>query len=71
MWHVDKLKCVYYIETQSVKVWWRYVSPNTNAVNFCDIFLVIGQFFRPAQTNSLENQKSGNIRTILDKIRYF
>ena len=32
--------------------------PNKNAVDFCAIFSDIGQCFRPAQTKSLENQKS-------------
>ena len=38
IWHVIISKYVYWLDTQSVKVWWSYVLPNTNAVNFCDIF---------------------------------
>ena len=37
IWHVNNSKYVYWLDTHSMKVWWRYVLPNTNAFNFCDI----------------------------------
>ena len=57
IWHMETSKCAYWLDTHSVKDWWRYVLPNANAVHFCDIFSNIGQCFRPAQTKSLGNQK--------------
>ena len=29
---------MYWLDTYSVKVWWTYVLPNTNAVDFCYVF---------------------------------
>ena len=49
-----------------MKVWRRYVLLNSNTVHFCDIFFNIGQCFRPTQTKSLGNQKSGHVRIIQD-----
>ena len=57
---VNIAKCMYWLDTHSAKVWWRYVLSNTNAVHFCDFFCDIGQFFRPSQINSLKNQKFGD-----------
>ena len=37
IWHIDISKCVYWLDTLSVKVWWNYAIPNTNADHFCDI----------------------------------
>ena len=37
IWYVDISKCVYWLDTYFVKVWWKYVLPNTNTVQFCDI----------------------------------
>ena len=51
-----------------MNVWWSYVVPNTNVVNFCDIFSDIGSCFGSAQAKSHENQKIGLVRIILDKI---
>ena len=45
--------------------------PNANDGNFCDIFSDIGHCFRPAQTQSLKNQKYNHVRIILDNTRYF
>ena len=45
IWHVDKLKCTRWLDIYSVKVWWRYVQPNTNGVPFCDIFFRQGSVF--------------------------
>ena len=36
--HINTSKCAYWLDTHSVKVWWRYVLANTNAVHFCDNF---------------------------------
>ena len=41
IWHVDITMCVHWLDTNSMKVWWKCMLPNTNAVLFCDIF-----FFR-------------------------
>ena len=48
MLYINTLKCEYWLDTHSVKVWRRYVLPNTNAAHFCDIFSDIEQFFQPA-----------------------
>ena len=42
--------------------------PNSSANQFCDVFSDIGQFFRPGQTKSFENQNSDHVSKILDKI---
>ena len=41
-----------------MKVWSQNVLPNTNDFHFCDIF-----------SKSLENQKSGYFKIILDKMQ--
>ena len=64
IWDINISKYVYWLDTHSMKVWWRYVLPNTNAVHYWDIFSDIGQSFRTAQTKILENQKSGLVRII-------
>ena len=57
IWHIDDLKCVYWLDIHSVKAWWRYVPPNTNAVPFCDIFSIyIGQCCLSAQNRSRETK---------------
>ena len=56
IWHIDISKSVYQLNTHSVKVWWSYVLPNTNAVHFCDI----EQCFHHTTKNSVGNQKSGH-----------
>ena len=38
VWNVDISKCVYWLDTHSVKVWWGYVLPNANTAHFCDVF---------------------------------
>ena len=38
IWHVYTSKCVFQLHTHSVKVWWQYVLPNSNATHFCDVF---------------------------------
>ena len=58
IWHVYASKYVFYLDTQSVKVWWRCVLLNTNAVHFCDILLPI------CSKNSLKNQKFDHVMTI-------
>ena len=62
IWYINTSKCVYWLDIHCVKVWWSYVLLNTNDVHFCDIILRHRRCFRPAQTNSLENQKSGHVR---------
>ena len=52
MWHMNTSKCVYKLDTHSVKFWWSYVLPNTNAVQFCNIFSDIGLYFWLAQTKN-------------------
>ena len=37
IWHANTTKYVYWSDTHSVNVWWRFVSPNTNVNSFCDI----------------------------------
>ena len=37
VWYVNISNCVYWLDIHSVKVWWRYVSPNANDVLFYDI----------------------------------
>ena len=37
IWLIDTSKYAYWLDTRSVEVWWSYVLPNSNAVNFCDI----------------------------------
>ena len=34
IWRVNISKCVFCLNTYSVKVWWRYILPNTNALHF-------------------------------------
>ena len=34
IWYLNKPKCVHWLDTHSVKVWWRYMLPNTNIVHF-------------------------------------
>ena len=36
IWHFYTLKYLYWSDAYSVKVWWRYVLPNSNAIHFCD-----------------------------------
>ena len=38
IWHVDISKCMYQLDMNSVKVWWRYMLLNSNTVQPCDIF---------------------------------
>ena len=38
IWLVDISKCVYWSDTHSVNIWWRYVLQNANAAHFYDIF---------------------------------
>ena len=38
IWHIDISKCVFWLYTKSMKVWWRYKLPNSNNVHYCDIF---------------------------------
>ena len=57
IWHVNISKCVYWLETHSVKVWWRYVLPNVNAAHFWDVFFRHRAVF-----------PSGNKRTVLEII---
>ena len=52
--YFDIPKCENWSAIHSVKVWWRYVLPNTNADHFCDSFSVLGQCFRPAKKIVLE-----------------
>ena len=40
IWLVNISKYVYYLDTHSVKVWWRYVLPNWNVAHFCDIIFI-------------------------------
>ena len=37
--HIDTSKYVHWLDTHTVKVWWSYVLPNSNAIHFCDIFI--------------------------------
>ena len=61
IWHVNTSKCVYWLDTHYVNVWWSYMLPNTNAIHFYDIFSDLGECFWLAQIKSHENQKSGHI----------
>ena len=66
-WHFDILMCVYWLDINSEKVWWRYVIPNTNAVHFCDIFSYLGTV--ADLLKNLENKKKnpvtlGSIRIV-------
>ena len=45
IWHINTSKCVHWLDTHSVKVWWRYVLPNRNAVHFCDIIFKQSRVF--------------------------
>ena len=70
IWHVDIPKYVHCLDTQSVKVRRRYLLPNTK------IPLIFMIFFFQTYVNVFdlpkkETQKSGHIRIILDKVRYF
>ena len=38
IWHIDILKCVYWLDIHFAKIWWRYVLPNANTSHFCDVF---------------------------------
>ena len=67
IWYVNKSKYAYWLDTHSVKVWWRYVLPNTNAVHFCDIFSDIGQYFWSAQTRSFGIKKIRLGNMVLNK----
>ena len=74
IWHIYISKCVYWLDTYFVNVWWSYALPNTNAVHFYVIFSdigPIGQYFQSSQTQNLKNQKLDYVRIILDNIRYF
>ena len=44
IWHVNISKCTYLLDIHSVKVWWSYVLPNSNAVEIFNVF------FRHIQT---------------------
>ena len=37
--YISIFKCVYLLDTYSVKIWWSYVLPNPNSVHLCDIIL--------------------------------
>ena len=63
------IKCVYWLDTHSVKVCWIHVLPNANSVHFCDIFFR-HRTVLPTCQKSLENKKSdkqNRIRYILSK----
>ena len=66
IWHIDTSKFAYWLnwlDAHSVKVWWRYVFPNTNAVHFCEIFSDIHRaLFSTCLTKSFEDKKSGLVR---------
>ena len=66
IWHTDTLNmCI---------DWRSYVLPNTNAVDICDIFSDIGQFFRPdilTKKRISKIKKVGHIRNFFDKLLYF
>ena len=64
IWHINTSKCVYLLDIYCVKVWWRYVSPNTNAIHFCDFFSEKGQLFDLPKQNVPKNQKYGHVRII-------
>ena len=34
IWHVNTPLCVYWLDTHSVNIWWRYKLPNINAIHF-------------------------------------
>ena len=55
IWLVDIPKCVY---IHSLKVWWSYVLPNTNAVNFYDIIFRHRAVFPSWNRKRVGNQKS-------------
>ena len=39
IWHINtSIKCAFWLDKYSMKVWWQYVLPNTKAVHFCAIF---------------------------------
>ena len=54
IWQIDTSKYVYWLDIYSVKIWWNYVLPYTNVVNFCDIFSDTGQCFHRATKTVLE-----------------
>ena len=64
IWHIYISKYVYWLNIHSVKVWWRYVLPNTNAVLFCDIFFRFMAMF--SSSPNKKTQKSSLIRIILN-----
>ena len=35
IWYVDIPKCVYQLDIQSVKVWWRYNNSDMNDLQLC------------------------------------
>ena len=45
IWLINTSKCMYCLDTHSVKVWSRYVLPKTNAVPLCDIIFKQGNIF--------------------------
>ena len=58
IWHVDISEFVSWLDTHSVTVCWKYMLPNTNAIDFCDIFSKYTVLF-PTCKNSAGNQKYG------------
>ena len=49
----DISKYVYWLDSRSVKVWWRYMLPITNTVNLCDIFSDIEQCFQKPKAKNV------------------
>ena len=66
--HINTSKSVYLLDTYSVKVWWSYVLPNTNAVYFCDIF-----FRHRAKFSTCPNKESrkSKIQQLWNNLRQY
>ena len=58
IWHIVTPKWAYWLDTHSVKVWWSYMLPNTNTVNFCDIIFRHRAIFSACPNK--ESRKSKN-----------
>ena len=60
IWHINRSKSVYVLNAYSVKVWLRYVLPNTNNVYFC-VFFQIWDSVASCQKTVLKIKKSVQI----------
>ena len=62
IWHDDKSKYMYWSDTHFLKVWWKYVLPNTH---FCDTFFRYRTVLPDKKISKIKNPASLGITRII------